>query len=179
MKESGLEHSVPISWKWKFIKISWIVFTALQNFLNIYFTLSINTFGISLTLIAISHCFEDSLKWLFWPNMSNTITIEEHHNHFHKLVVYFSSIIYIFFQNLQEWCLRAFSVHTYRHRRSWHWNLAVSSVEKHLKLIRFVIHQKITVFCALLNRAGVFQWIHMTKFSGPGGKVARIDSSKY
>jgi len=31
-KESGLEHNVPISWKQKFSKITWIVFTALQKF---------------------------------------------------------------------------------------------------------------------------------------------------
>lgn len=131
-KESGLEYSVPISRKQKFSKIDWIMFT-----LDISFTLLINRgFFIWLTVSAISHCFENTLNWPFWQNMSNIITIEEQYNNFHNLVVYFTSTIYILFQNLQEWCLCTFSVCTYRRTRSWHLNHGLSSVEKHLKWTR-------------------------------------------
>lgn len=62
--------------------------------------------------------------------MSYIIAIEEYHNHFLKLVVYSSSISYIFFRIFRNYV----SVYLVcRHRRSWHQNFTVSSVEKGLK----------------------------------------------
>lgn len=41
------------------------------------------------------------------------------------------------------------------------------------------MHQKITVLGVFLNRKGLFPWIHMSKFGGPGGEAAHIDYSEY